>query len=301
MAQAPVCMLQPPHPCPFARVMGVRRAHSRHSPWRVAAPVGAAACCLLSARLALAWQPQPYINLPCSTYTCPSGYFHRWDADATLCAEGACTQNDTDACCVQGRFFSHSWRVVVASNVSIAWEVHRLRFFLDENCSTESVAPTVPGTNHKWRDWPNGAAFSHHHGHGSIAARAFVADPTATARDPAPQRKGWSSVGPCQEGACFLGFKWESDIDRYPRGSCHSHFGAPCASEGQLHKAGFLRIACAEVEQGQTEGRYADALQLQLLDAHMPQGAIQGAAAWRTAAEVRGLQGGTAQVRMAVA
>eukprot|EP00927_Polykrikos_kofoidii_P061050 TRINITY_DN55938_c0_g1_i1.p1 TRINITY_DN55938_c0_g1~~TRINITY_DN55938_c0_g1_i1.p1 ORF type:complete len:313 (+),score=53.35 TRINITY_DN55938_c0_g1_i1:46-984(+) len=255
-----------------------------------------------------AFAPPTFVDMPCSGFVCPSGYITRWDAEALFCEDGACNANDTDRCCTLGRFFSHSWRVLAAANVTEMWEVRRIRFFQDEFCFDgnasagrnssadaavqSSEATTAPGVHHKWRGWPSGAAFSHHRGHGSVAARAFVPDTAPTPRNPSPVREVWTSGGPCEEGQCFLGFTWESDIDRSPLGSCTPKSGGSCASEALLRRAGHLRIACAEVEQGNETGRYSEALALQLLET-VPSGRI-----WRTVARAFGLSGGLVQLRM---
>lgn len=253
--------------------------------------------------LALAFVPPTAISMPCSTLACPPGYLSRWNADDLLCGDGACGANDTETCCVLGRFFSHSWRILAAANVSDRWEVRRIRFFQDEFCfdgdpgnaTPSSEALTAPGVHHKWRGWPSGAAFSHHRGHGALAARAFAEDPAPTAFNPEPEREVWTSAGPCQEGQCFLGFAWESDIDRSPLGACEARHGASCASEALLRKAGHLRIPCAEVEQGNETGRFSEVLALQLLE---PVGVSGGGEVWRTVAQASGLDGGLAQLRL---
>eukprot|EP00928_Gymnodinium_smaydae_P042526 TRINITY_DN2860_c5_g1_i1.p1 TRINITY_DN2860_c5_g1~~TRINITY_DN2860_c5_g1_i1.p1 ORF type:complete len:315 (-),score=49.27 TRINITY_DN2860_c5_g1_i1:132-971(-) len=248
----------------------------------VSAPVagfvgGGAALLALVAGMAAAFEPALELDMPCSTMACPVGYERRWDAAMVRC-QGACNVSaDVDTCCLQGHFSSYSWRVLAVGNVSTAWELSAVRFYLSSNCSDESLADAAPGVHHKFRGWPSGAAFSNHRGHGALAARLFGFQPV-----------GWTSGGPCEESSCFVGFKWESDIDRYPLGECRAKFGERCASEGQVRKAGSLRVACAEVEQSAEPGRFAEELALQLQDA---------AGLWRTVASSRGLSGGLARVK----
>lgn len=241
---------------------------------------------------------------------CPLGYQHRWNAEQVLCSDGPCGQNDTDTCCTLGRFFSHSWRVLADSNVTEEWEVRRVRFLLDDGCDLSSEADTAPGIHSSYSNWPNGEAFSHHFGHGTIAARAFAADPVPTPRKPAPVRVVWTSGAPCAEASCFIGFRWESDVTRYPLGNCRNQYRTGCATESNLKKAGFLRIGCAEVEQSDVEGRYATSLRLQFLEAStkVPDLSTWNTTSrtadyarmdlWRTAGVVQGLDGGVARVRI---
>jgi len=225
------------------------------------------------------FSPPQFVPMACSTLECPTGYTWRWDAASTLCADGACNETvDMDACCVVDAFNSYSWRVAVASNVSEAWELHSVRFFQDDNCSESSLISTAPGVHHHWRGCPNGAAFSHHGGHGAIAAELFQSPPVI-----------WTSGGPCEVGQCFIGFRWESDIARYPLGDGRPRSPPNCASEAHLRKASGVRVACAEVIQADAQGRFAEGLRLQYLDDRVSH-------AWRTVAEVRGANGGVTQL-----
>lgn len=238
-------------------------------------------------------------NMPCSSVVCPAGYEHRWNAESVLC-NGACNvTQDLAMCCVRIGFTSYSWRVQVATSVNESWDLTGLRFYLSDNCSSDSLAVTAPGFNHKWRGWPNGAAFSHHGGHGAVAAELFAnpfQGPSSLAVDPTAVK--WSSGGPCAPGECFFGFAWESDVNRYPQGQCTAPQRGACSTVGQLRKAGTLRVACAEVEQSQRSGRYADKLRLQLLDVSGRSSNETHAGIWRTAAEVRSLTGGLATLQL---
>eukprot|EP00931_Biecheleriopsis_adriatica_P101905 TRINITY_DN76954_c0_g1_i1.p1 TRINITY_DN76954_c0_g1~~TRINITY_DN76954_c0_g1_i1.p1 ORF type:complete len:734 (-),score=98.33 TRINITY_DN76954_c0_g1_i1:18-2189(-) len=239
-------------------------------------------------------------NMPCSSVICPAGYEHRWDADSVLCA-GACNvSDDLSACCVHVGFTSHSWRVQAVSNVSESWDLVSLRFYFAENCSASSLVSIAPGFQSRgYRGWPNGNAFSHHAGHGAVAQKLF-AEPTIWPSSPSfdPQAVKWSSGGPCAPGQCFVGFSWESDVDRYPHGSCSAPKRGNCATSAQLSKAAALRVACAEVEQSQLSGRFAEILRLQLRDMEGRDDNLSNPGIWRTAAEVRGLSGGLATLTL---
>jgi len=243
--------------------------------------------------------PPLELNMPCSSLTCPAGYAHRWDADSVLCSGPCDVSQDLAMCCVRAGHTSHSWRVQAASNVSDAWDLVALRFFFAESCSQASLADIAPGIHHEWRGWPNGAAFSHHGGHGSVAADLF-ASPESWPSSPATDTKvvQWSSGGPCAEGECFLGFAWESDVDRYPHGECQASQRGTCSTVGQLRKAGALRIACAEIEQSQQLGHFAEKLRLQLLDTAGRNSNLTNPGIWRTAAEARDLTGGLAVLQL---
>jgi len=73
-----------------------------------------------------------------------------------------------------------------------------------------------------------------------------------------------------------------------------------------VRKAGALRIGCAEVEQSNAAGRFAEELRLQFLeaDAFVPDfsnGTIAGFIRqdlWRTAAVVQGINGSVVQLQM---
>lgn len=244
--------------------------------------------------------PEPLLNdMPCSTLACPDGYQHRWNAAVVLCAKGACNLNDTDTCCVQGRFSSFSWRLLAASSVSEAWEVRKVQFLLADSCDAESEATTIPGIHWGYLDWPNGAAFSHQSGNGNTAAHAFVRDPAPTPRNPLPARLGWTSGGPCAESVCFLGFRWEADTNRYPAGPCRESQGI-CASTGLVRKVPALRIGCAAVDQSKLPGRFASELRLQFLETGVLGDANDtgGPEIWRTAAILRNISGGLARVQI---
>lgn len=229
-------------------------------------------------------------DMPCNTMVCPVGFALRWDAADVLCM-GACdghNDTDTETCCVAGDFFSHSWRVVAAGNVSSSWELYSLKFYMDSQCDNASVIDTAPGLHHPWRGYPNGAAFAHVGGRGGPAAKLF--------RSPA---EPWTSAMPCEPGSCFIGFRWESNIDRYPLGACRvTHYGNRCASEASLRRQG-VRVACVELEQGEADGTYAESLQLQyeFFPIATPTSPLPpGGSVWRVAAQTVGLSGGLAQL-----
>jgi len=247
----------------------------------------------------VAFEPPMYINMPCSTMTCPVGYKLRWDATTAFCADGACkhttaTSNSTDVstCCVQDHFSSFGWRIQVGSNVSEDWELKAVRFYLSSDCSAESLLDTSPGVHHAWRGWPNGAAFAHYGGHGAVPAPLFNLPPQA-----------WSSGEPCEPGTCHVGYKFESDIDRYPLGACimpntppRVRFGETCSSQATIIKANGIQVACAQVEQGNETGRYAEILQLQCLHTmNVTENELPDI--WRTVAVLRVTQGGLAELR----
>lgn len=262
------------------------------------------ACILIASPLEVFGQ-QPYISepeneMPCITITCAEGYQHKWNAKDLRCPGACVTKNDTEACCDFGRFFSFSWRILASSNVTGLWEISKVVFKYDDNCSDASEVETAAAVHHKWRHWPNGAAFSHNAGHGTVAARAFAPDPVPTPRNLQPVRETWNSGGSCDAGSCWLGFKWDSDIDRAPVGLCTAKFGAPCTSMARPQSAGHIRVGCAEVQQGASPGSYAEELELQFLDVtglslnstNDPRGV------WRTAALAKGLTGGKAYISM---
>lgn len=250
---------------------------------------------LLTVTSVLAFTPPMSINMPCSTGSCQVGYKLRWDAAWTFCSDGACnaTEGSTDqeTCCVQDHFSSYSWRIAVGSNVSDEWELSAVRFYLSSNCSAESLLDTAAGVHHAWRGFPNGAAFAHYGGHGGVAAPLFD-------RPPHP----WSSGEPCDGGDCYVGFTFESDIDRYPLGSClmpntppRVRFGETCASQASLIRANGVQVACAQVEQSNTTGKFAEILQLQCLH-HVSTGTSNLPEVWRTVARVQVTEGGLAQL-----
>jgi len=242
-----------------------------------------------------AFTPPMSINMPCSTLECPVGYRTRWDAAWTFCSEGACNVTSTvdqESCCVQDHFSSYSWRIIAASNVSEQWELNSVRFYLSGNCSSESLLDTSPGVHHAWRGWPNGAAFAHYGGHGGVAAPLFN-------RPPQP----WSSGGPCESDGCYVGYKFESDIDRYPLGPCimpntppRVRFGETCASQATIVKANGVQVACAQVEQGNTTGSFAEVLRLQCLHTTRNASEYEATDIWRTVAQVRVSEGGLAEL-----
>lgn len=241
----------------------------------------------------MGFTPPMYIDMPCSTHTCPVGYKLRWDAASTFCFDGACNATaDQETCCVQDHFSSYGWRVVVASNVTDEWELKAVRFYLSGSCSAESLLDTSPGVHHAWRGWPNGAAFAHYGGHGGVAAPLFDRPPQV-----------WSSGGPCESGGCYVGFKFESDIDRYPLGACimpntapRVRFGETCASQASLIRANGIQVACAQVEQSSATGHFAETLRLQCL--HTESGTWSNAPElWRTVAEVHTMDGGLAELK----
>lgn len=232
-------------------------------------------------------------DMLCSSYSCPTGSIQRWNASDVFCAYGACNGNDTSTCCVQGQFYSHRWRVVAASNVSDIWEVARLRFLLADDCNNASEVDTIPGLHSSYSRWPNGEAFSHRHGHGHVAARAFAADVAPTPRKPSPERSSWNSGGPCAVGACYIGFTWSAITDRHPLGKCRARSNSGCSTSSYIRQAGKLRIGCAEVEQSLTSGQFAETLRLEFLDTSAVDPYV-----WRTAAILDGATGGLAQIQM---
>mmetsp|Transcript_23410 Transcript_23410/g.44055 ORF Transcript_23410/g.44055 Transcript_23410/m.44055 type:complete len:262 (+) Transcript_23410:48-833(+) len=229
------------------------------------------------------------VDMPCTSLACPTGYVHRWDADTTFCT-GACNITDAETCCLLRGYASYSWRIVAASSVSTSWDMVSLRFYLADNCSMDSLVATVPGRR------SNGAAFSHHHGRGAVAAELFhepIQLPSSTI-DPGAVK--WSSGGPCQPGQCFVGFSWESDSTRHPLGDCKPTRGS-CTTVGYVQQAGAFRVGCAEVTQSQDPGYFADTLRLQLLDVDGRDSNLTENGVWRTAVEARQVAGGLTRLQ----
>ncbi|CAE8640139.1 unnamed protein product [Polarella glacialis] len=233
------------------------------------------------------------LDMPCSSLACSVGYSHRWNAATTSCSGICDVSRDLQECCVIDGFSSHSWRLQAASSVGDTWDLVSLSFYMSANCSQDSVADVAPGFNHRWRGWPNGQAFSNHGGHGAVAANLFAPSPPLAVR--------WSSGAPCGQYVCFIGFRWESDVDRFPFGDCKAPNRGACSTAGQLQKAGTVRVACAEVVQSQTPGHFAEHLRLQLLYSDGRDGSgspDESGGVWRTAAEIRNLVGGLAQLQL---
>eukprot|EP00439_Symbiodinium_sp_Y106_P081747 s1097_g20.t2 len=223
------------------------------------------------------------LDMPCTSLQCPTGYLQRWDAVSTFCA-GACNSSDAEMCCFRKGFASHSWRIVASSPVGEAWDLAALRFYLAENCSADSLIEAVPSSR---RGGANGAAFSYHRGRGAVAADLFHEPVQFPSSVPQLQSVRWSSGAPCTAGECFVGFSWESDSTRTPVGNCRQTRG--CPTVGFVRQAGAFRVACAEVEQSQDSGFFAESLRLQMLDVDGRDSNSSEAGLWRTAAEARNL------------
>ena len=221
------------------------------------------------------------IDMACTSFSCPVGYEHRWDAGTVLC-DGACNTTDLQTCCVLKGFSSSRWRVQASSSVISTWDLSFVHFFFAENCTADSQIDIDTGRN------GNGAAFSHQAGHGALAARVFHPSSGLGIT--------WSSGSPCQAAECFVGYSWEADTNRFPLGSCRSSKSNGCASLGVLQST-TLRVGCVHVQQSTNVGHFATTLRLQLMD-HDGSDSNVSSGLWRTAVEMRSLTGGLAVLQL---
>eukprot|EP00930_Biecheleria_cincta_P088056 TRINITY_DN77292_c0_g1_i1.p1 TRINITY_DN77292_c0_g1~~TRINITY_DN77292_c0_g1_i1.p1 ORF type:complete len:304 (-),score=35.21 TRINITY_DN77292_c0_g1_i1:200-1111(-) len=158
---------------------------------------------------------------------------------------------------------SDMWRVIPVSHVPSNWVIHRLRFYSDIKCTKEvavfpyAYSDPFASTLREDEPLPNGAAFSDP-GPLPRATRILSAGREA-------ELEGWTSGKPCAPGGCHIGFSFN-----YP----FNHAGSEQRS--------LVQVGCAEVQQSDVEGEFAEALELQ----YFQQGV--GYVSYRKEIELRG-------------